>query len=111
MTLAQAGTGTQTAVIGTEHTLLDSATNGVHICAVRSSAMVNGDRLELRAYVKVLTADSFGATTLYKLWVVEHVQSEPVMMSIPIPSRYGIRFTLLQSAGTGRAFPWEVWTT
>lgn len=110
MTWAQEGTGTQTSVIGTEHTLDDSAANGTHVLAVRTSAMALGDRLELRAYVKVLTGDPFDATTLYRLWTVEHVQFEPVILSIPIPSRYGCRFTLKQTAGTGCAYPWELWT-
>ncbi len=33
-----------------------------------------------------------------------------IKLSVPIPSEQGATFTLKQTAGTGRAYPWKVMT-
>lgn len=98
--------GTQTATIGTEHTLGSSITAaGTFILSVNTSNLANGDVLELRAKTKVLTD---GSEAVYLLATYAHAQGDPVKMSIPIPSLYSLTFTLKQTAGTGRAFEWNI---
>lgn len=98
--------GSQTAVINTEHTLATIATNGTFIIAVDANALVLGDELILRVKLKVR---SVGTTRLAYEATYAHVQNEPVLISIPAASTNEIVFTLEQVAGTGRAFPWEIW--
>ena len=91
--------GSQTAT-GGEDTLSSPITvAGSYVLMVDTSAMVNGDKLILRAKTKVR---SVGTTRL------AHVQGEPVIVSIPVASTNEIVFTLEQTAGTGRAYPWEI---
>lgn len=119
MALTVQDEGTQTATIGTEHTLGGAAFTvaGVYVASVDTRNMVAGDVLELRALVKTLTGDS----QEYLIYAASYAQAqgdaaaagaaaggEVVKASIPIASPYSIAFTLKQTAGTGRAFPWRV---
>lgn len=99
--------GTQTAVIGTEHTLNGGSFTGlkVYVLHVDTTNMALGDALELRAYEKVLTG---GTEKLAYYASYQHNQGSVVKISIPLPSAYSMKFTLLQTAGTGRAYDWRV---
>jgi hypothetical protein len=99
--------GSQTAVISTEHTLGTITDGGSFVIGIDSNAMVLGDELVLRVKVKVR---SVGTTRLAYEATYAHVQGEPVIVSIPVASTNEIVFTLEQTAGTGRAFPWEIWS-
>jgi len=105
MSWTLSSSGTQTATINTEHTLATLTTNGTFVLEVDTSAMVSGDVLELRAYGKTLTAGT--ERTRYTATYVG-VQSDALKDSLPIPSDISTKFTLKQTAGTGRAFPWKV---
>lgn len=105
MTVALVSSGTQTAVIGTEHTLATVTSVKTLTLNVDTTNMVAGDLLELRIKYKSLTG---GASTLYKLQAYQHSQASPQKISDPIPSDIETVFTLKQTAGTGRAFPWKV---
>lgn len=106
MTVASNQSGSQTAVISTEHTLGTAITTpGVYLLAVDTNAMVNGDTLELRAKTKV-KAGSTSRLAYFATYV--HVQSDPNKYSIPIPITDDLVFTLKQTAGTGRAFDWNI---
>jgi hypothetical protein len=98
--------GSQTAVISTEHTLATITTSGSFVLGIDTNAMVLGDKLTLRVKAKVR---SIGTTRLAYTANYAHVQGEQVKFSIPVPSTNEVVFTLLQTAGTGRAFPWEIW--
>lgn len=119
MALTVQASGTQTATIGTEHTLNAAAftTSGVYVLSVNTVNMALGDTLELRAYAKCLTGDTnpeliYMATYAQKTGdgaaPGSSAQGEIYKISVPIPSPYSITFTLKQTAGTGRAFPWRV---
>jgi hypothetical protein len=103
-------TGSQTMTVGTEHTLAETGgTNdlgtGVFVLHIDTSALVNGDALEVRAYSKVRTSD-----TARQEWmgVYGNVQSSPNKASTPlVVTAYG-KFTVKQTAGTSRALPWSV---
>lgn len=98
--------GTQVAVITTEHTLYTETTdNSILVLEVDTSAMVAGDMLQLRVKGRVLTA---GADVQGQLITASGKQVSPLIVSVPYPSPFNAIFTLKQTAGTGRSFPWSV---
>lgn len=99
--------GTQTATIGTEHTLSGASftTAGTYVLTLDTTNMVLGDRIEIRASEKVLTG---GTEKLVYVAVYKHVQAQVVKISPPIPSAYSCKFTLKQTTGTGRAFDFRI---
>ncbi len=97
--------GSQTAVISTEHTLDTITTAGSFVLTVDMSNLVLGDILTLRVKLKVR---STGTTRQAYTANYANAQAELVAISIPIPSISECIFTLEQTAGTGRAFNWEI---
>lgn len=97
--------GSQTATISTEHTLATITADGTYQLQVDCNAMALGDITELRAKLKVR---STGTTRLLYVHRLAHVQSPPVVVTVPVASTNELVFTLTQTAGTGRAFPWEI---
>lgn len=114
MAVTAQGSGTQAAVTGTEHTLLDVAVAGTFTLHVDTNAMVAGDVLELRIYQIVLTG---GTRRLAYLQPYSGAQDGstnelgPIKISVPISNELtdagALRFTLKQTAGA-RSFPWKV---
>lgn len=107
MALASEFSGTQTAVINTEHSLAAPTTAKTRVLSVDLSNMVAGDTVELRIKAKVLTGGTIreAYTATYS-----HAQGAPVVFSVPVAGMYGSTFTLKQTAGTGRSFDWSVLT-
>lgn len=104
---------TQSATIGTEHSLLSVSTAKTRVLVVNLKNMAASDRVELRVYSKVLTGDTIAtgnSTTLVYTATYQGVQSEPVVQSVPIASGYAALFSLKQTAGAGRTFDWHVVT-
>lgn len=99
--------GTQTAVIGTEHTLSAPVTGKTRVLLVNAFNLVAGDVLELRIKGVVLAA---GTESLIRLSTFTGALTEPHLQSPPIVMPQGGTITLKQTAGTGRAFPWAVCT-
>jgi hypothetical protein len=103
--------GTQTATLDTEHFLSSPNVAGTFVLYVDTNAMAAGDILELRVYKMVLTAGT--ARVVYKA-TFSGAQSadDLIKASIPISNELtdanAVRFSLLQTDGTGRAFPWVV---
>lgn len=97
--------GSQTAVIDTEHTLTTITDAGTYVLTVDLVNMVLGDVLTLRAKLKVR---STGTTRTAYTGNYAHSQENLVALSIPIPTVSEAVFTLEQTGGTGRVFPWEV---
>ena len=109
-TVAIEGSNTQTATVGTEHSLHTNAGAKVFILAVNAVNMVNSDIVELRMKTKVLTGDTIGLTYMATF---AHVQTELIKLSVPMPAggfTSGSEFTLKQTEGTARNFPWAVWS-
>jgi len=102
-----AGSGTQTATIGTEHTLLTTTTPGDYALKVDKNAMQAGDSLELRIYDTVLSGGVSRVAYKYSSSGAQPTD-DMIAISVPIPIDIGVTFTLKQTAGTGRAFPWKV---
>ena len=107
MALTSQATGTTT-TDGTEQTLVSAnATAGVWIFVIDTTNLANGDAIELRVKAKVLTG---GSVLLIYLVSYAHAQSEPVKISVPVPSLYAITITLKRVAGTDRAYDWNAMT-
>lgn len=111
MAVTSAGSGTQTATVGTEHTVLSISTAGTFTYHVDLNAMASGDTLELRIYQKVLSGGTL-RVAYYAMFSNACPGDDIVQISVPISNDLtgttGITFTLKQTTGTGRAFPWKV---
>jgi hypothetical protein len=111
MAVTAAGSGTQSATVTTEHTLLDVAAAGTYSLHVDTVNMVAGDTLELRIYQMVLTAGTRRGAYKQVYYGAQHVD-DLIKISVPISNELtdagALRFTLKQTAGTSRNFPWKV---
>jgi hypothetical protein len=106
VTWTSSASGTQTSVIGTEHTLATDTTNATFYFEVDITNLANGDILELRIYTMTLNGG-----TLRLAWKSTYGPVPPIndiAASPPQPSDQSYRATLKQTAGTGRAWPWKV---
>lgn len=97
--------GTQTATIDTEHTLATITSNDTLQLIVDTANMAAGDVLILRVKTKVLSG---GTTRLVQEAIYANAQSIPIKYSDPIMSDQEAVFTLEQTDGTGRSYPWKV---
>lgn len=113
MTVSIVQSGSQTAVISTEHTLAETGggadlpVGSVYELNLDLANMQAGDTLEVRLYTKVRAADT---GRVYDLLTLSGVQSEPNLKSVPIPTGAYTKLTIKQTAGTGRAYPWAVYS-
>lgn len=98
--------GSQTATISTRHQLGTTITTaGTYALHVDTSAMALGDVLVLEVEMKARSAATRRVT---EIATFAHVQGQPVKRSVPIMVAHEVAFFLTQSAGTGRAFEWEI---
>lgn len=115
MAVTAQGTGTQAAAIGTEHTLLDVGAAGTFTLHVDTNPMVAGDTVELRIYQMVLTGGTRRLAYLQSYTGAQDASTNelgPIKISVPISNELtdtgALRFTLKQTGGVGRSFPWKV---
>lgn len=111
MTVTAKGSGTQTATIGTEHTLLDIAAAGTYTFHVDAASMFAGDVVELRIYQIVLAGGTRRVAYMARFFDAQPTD-DMIKLSVPISNELGdagaLRFTLKQTNGIGRAYPWKV---
>lgn len=111
MAVTAAGSGTQSATVTTEHTLLDVSAAGTYTLHVDTVNMVAGDGLELRVYQMVLTG---GTRRVAYMAAFQGVQptDDLIKISVPISNELtdsgALRFTLKQTTGTSRNFPYKI---
>lgn len=111
MTIIAAYSGTQTAVINTEHTLATAIIAGVYSLHVDLSNMATGDVLELRIYQIILTG---GTPKVAYFQQFLHAQSTDGQIAVSVPiandltEANALKFTLKQTDGTARDFAWKV---
>lgn len=100
-------TGTQTAVISTEHDLASPTDNKTYAMITDMSNMVASDVVELRVKASVASG---GAENEVFLITLTDEQSDPDIgrISAPIASPFSATFSLKQTAGTGRDFDYVV---
>ena len=111
MAVTSAATGTQTASIGTEHTLFDTTAAGTYNVSVDTSQMASVDVLELRVYEMAKAGGT--RQVLYVQTVFAAASGDPVIWaSIPASTSLtdsgALRFTLKQTVGTGRTYDYTV---
>jgi hypothetical protein len=106
--------GTQTAVINTEHTLRDVNTIGTFQFHVDMSALAATEVVELRIYQIILTGGTRRlASPGMKTFTGALADPNPIVyvfdpISNDLTDAGSLRFTLKQTSGTGRAFPWKI---
>lgn len=102
---------TQAATVTTEHVLSDVNAAGVYTLHVDLVNMVAGDVVELRVYQIVLTGGTkrvvefmayYGAQPTHALVVVS------CPLSNELTDATSLEFSLKQTFGTSRNFPWKV---
>lgn len=98
--------GSQSAVIGTEHTLYNPTTNKWFTAYVDTANMVSGDTTIITVYVLVITA---GTYRIYFQNTYSGAQTFPLVYIAPLPSDVGWKLTLKQTTGTGRTYDWRVY--
>lgn len=99
--------GTQSATLGTEHTLATPTTLNSRVLVVDASALVAGETLTLRIKGKVLTG---GTERLIRESVFAGPVYETNVQSMPAVQTFGGAITLTQTGGTGRSYDWSVVT-
>lgn len=106
MGLVAVASGTQAAVISTEHDLVvNNTTTGIFVLVVDANAMESGDGLTLKIKTMAIAG---GSTRLAYTLTYADAQTEPVKYSVPVPSNNSISVTLTQTTGTGRSYPWSL---
>lgn len=99
--------GTQTATVGTEHTLATITAAGSYVLHVDLSNLVNGDAVELICKTKVKSTST--ARQLFRV-IFSHAQADPNVQCVPVVSPHSVEFILKQVTGTSRDFDWSVVT-
>ena len=111
MTVAAFGSGTQSATVTTEHFLASVNEAGVYTFHVDLVNMVAGDEVELRIYQMVLTGGTQRVAYLERFQGAQPTDGL-IAISVPISNELtdtnALRFSLKQTLGTSRNFPWKV---
>lgn len=103
--------GTQTATIGTEHTLSTPTTAATYQLNVDCQNLANGDLVELRIYKQI------DGTNSRQCWKGTFQNAQTTGTDSGNPGKFSpyvetagnqLKFTLKQTAGTGRNFPWSL---
>jgi len=106
MAITTISSGTQLAVISTEHTLATQTDPLTYVFVLDLVNLAASDELTIRLKSKVLVG---GVTqTTYTAHYGPTVPTNLTVVSVPLPSAHEFVVTLEQTAGTGRNFPWEV---
>ena len=102
------GSGTVTSVINSELTLLTALTSQNYIVLkIDLSAMQAGDIVQLLAYTKVLSSGT-SKPAYPSIFSGVQPSNNLIWFSTPMPSDSEAHFTLKQTAGSPRAYPWSV---
>lgn len=103
-----AADGSQTATLTTEHTLMDNTgtvTAGYYQLVVDAVLLLTGEDLELLVYEPVRSG---GTVRVVERIFLTGALGDPVIKSNMHACPFGAKFTLKQTGGTGRVFPWCV---
>ncbi len=111
MSVTLYGSGTQTATVTTEHSLQSVTAAGVFTLHVDTSGMLAGDVLELRVYQIVLGSGTKRVVFIGS-WAGLQPTDDVMKVSLPLGNDLtdanSIQFTLKQTFGTSRDYPWKV---
>ena len=111
MAVTAFATGTQTATVTTEHFLSSPNAAGTYQLYVDLVNMVAADVVELRVYKMVLTGGT-QRVAYYARFDGAQPTDDLIAISVPISTELtdtnALRFSLKQTQGTSRNFPWSV---
>jgi hypothetical protein len=111
MSVTAFSSGTQAATVTTEHFLANVNVAGVFSLHVDKNAMQAQDVLELRVYQMVLAAGTARPVKVYSFYGAQDADDQ-IAVSEPISNELtdaqALRFSLKQTFGTSRNFPWKV---
>jgi hypothetical protein len=111
VTVSAYASGTQTTTVTTEHFLSSPNVVGTFQLYISTLNMVAGDVIELRVYGLILTGDS-PQGILPQRYADAQPVDDLIKVSIPVSNDLtdtnSLRFSLLQTKGTSRAFKWKV---
>lgn len=111
MAVTAQSSGTSGQTVGTELTLLDVAVAGTFTFHMDTNLMAAGDVVELRIYQIVLTGGTRRVAYFTRYSDVQPAD-DLIKISVPISNELtdsgSLRFTINQTKGTTRAFPWKV---
>lgn len=102
---------TTTVVVGTENFVSSPNVAGVFQFVVDKSNMVAGDVVELRVYRIVLTGGTARVAYLFRYTDVQPTDdmiAEGPVIGNDLTDTNSLRFSILQTKGTARAFAWKV---
>lgn len=111
MAVTAHASGTQSATVGTEHSLTGVTVAGTFTFHVDTVNMAAGDILELRVKQIVLTGGTKRVVELgifYGAQLVDDLIKIAAPISNELTDTNSLEFTLKQTHGTGRSFPWKV---
>lgn len=104
----QHANGSQACTVSTEHFLGTDpdTTTGAFQFAIELSALARGDTLEMRVYEKI--NDTGDTARQCKKWVFNNEQDDLLFISEALMMVIGFRFSIKQTAGTGRTIQWSI---
>lgn len=107
VTVTEVAGGSQTATIGTAHTLTTITTAGIYELHISLGNLAAGDVLELRVYSKCRNATD--PEELLQIAIYGPVVPICKLVNAIVTLSSGhYKAELIQRAGTGRAWPWAV---
>ena len=110
MAVTAYASGTQTATVTTEHFLTSPNIAGTFTLHVDTVNMAAGDVLELRIYQMVLTAGTARVAYMQRFSGAQPTD-DLIKISVPISNELtdtnSLRFSLKQTYGTSRNYPWK----
>jgi hypothetical protein len=111
MAVTAYASGTQSATVTTEHFLSSPNVAGTFTFHVDTVNMAAGDVVELRIYQMVLTGGTQRVAYVQRFSGVQPTD-DLIKISVPISNELtdtnALRFSLKQTFGTSRNFPWKV---
>jgi hypothetical protein len=111
VTAHASGTQSTSGSIGTELFLTSPNVAGTFTLHVDTQPMAAGDVLELRVYQMVLTAGT-QRVAYYARYEGAQPADDQIKISVPISNELtdtnSLRFSLEQTLGSARSFPWKV---
>lgn len=111
MAVTAYASGSQSATVTTEHFLSSPNVAGTFTLHVDTNAMLAGDVLELRVYQMVLTSGT-ARVAYYATYQGAQPADDQIKISVPISNELtdasSLRFSLKQTEGTSRSYPYKI---
>lgn len=111
MAVTENTSGSQTSIVGTEHTLATVSTAGIYVLRVDINALAVNDILELRVYTKARNGTDTERLIHGPAIYGPIPPDQKLVDSVPIMATGDFKATLKQTAGSARAYPWVILST